>query len=147
MSVILQPYQAIPFSTSVDFQVSKSGGSLCTFENLIDEGTFIPFAILSPDETVGEINVYNCDDEFVQSLSLVITSEQNVETGLWFHYYNGDDIGLSCGTYYLTILIGDTIWYSEQFTIRDIVNASQYPELIKDDYHLPLRIYDSITNN
>ena len=146
MSVILQPYQALPFNTSLDFQTSRlDGGSLCTFENLIDEGSFIPFAIVSPDETVGNIEVYNCSDEWVQSLTLTITSVQDIETGLWFHYYNGDNIGLTCGTYYLTILVGDLIWYSEQFTIRDIVNASQYPELIKDDYHLPLRIYDSIT--
>lgn len=146
MSVILQPYQPIPFSTSLDFQVSRAdGGSLCTFQNYIDLGTFVPFAILSPDETVGVINLYDCEDEWLQELSLTITSTQDPDTGLWFHYYNGDDLGLTCGTYYLTILVGDFIWYSEQFTIKDIVNNSQYPELIKDDYHLPLRIYDSIT--
>ena len=146
MSVILQPYQALPFNTSLDFQTSRlNGGSLCTFENLIDEGSFVPFAIVSPDETIGNVEVYDCSDQWIQSLTLTITSIQDIETGLWFHYYNGDDIGLTCGTYYLTILVGDLIWYSEQFVIRDIVNASQYPELIKDDYHLPLRIYDSIT--
>lgn len=146
MSVILQPYQPIPFSTSLDFQVSRAdGGSLCTFQNYIDLGTFVPFAILSSDQTVGVINLYNCNDEWLQELSLTITSTQDPDTGLWFHYYNGDDLGLTCGTYYLTILVGDFIWYSEQFTIKDIVNNSQYPELIKDDYHLPLRIYDSIT--
>lgn len=144
MSVILQPYQVLPFSTSLDFQVSRSGGSLCTYNNLIDSAAFVPFAILSDSETIGEINVFDCDDVFVQSLTLVISSVQDVETGLWFHYYNGDSLGLSCGTYYLTILVGDFIWYSEQFTIRDITDTSIYPELIKDDYHLPLRIYDSI---
>lgn len=146
MSVILQPYQALPFNTSLDFQVSRQkGGSLCIFQNYIDSGTFLPFAILSPSETISNIEVYNCNDKWVQSLTLIINSTQDPETGLWFHYYNGDDIGLSCGTYYLTALVGELIWYSEQFTIKDIVNTSQYPELIKDDYHLPLRIYDSIT--
>lgn len=146
MSVVLQPYQALPFNTSLDFQTSRQkGGSLCTFDNPIDEGTFIPFAILSPDEVVGEINLFNCADELLQELTLTIVSTQDEDTGLWFHYYNGDNLGLSCGTYYITIVVGGFIWYSEQFTIRDIVNASQYPELIKDDYHLPLRIYDSIT--
>jgi hypothetical protein len=146
MSVILQPYQQLPFYTSLDFQTRyKEGGDICTYSNMIDEDTFIPFAIVSADSTVGAINLFNCDNEYIQTLSITLNSYYDDFTGLWFHYYNGDDFGLSCGTYYITIQIGITIWYSELFTIHDIVNSSQYPELIKDDFHLPLRIYDSLT--
>lgn len=121
MSVILQPFQGLPFYMSLDSQLRYlEGCDNCAYENVIQQGEFIPFAILAPDETVGLISLYNCSNEFEEYLNLAITSIYNEETGLWFHYYNGDDIVLGCGSYYLTVVIGDLIYYSELFTIKPI---------------------------
>jgi len=75
-------------------------------------------------------------------LSLSLSSTL-MEDGNYFIYYNGDDLDLPCGIYYLTIDIGGEIWYSDLFHVMEI-SDSLIPEIKFKEFHLALPIYDNI---
>lgn len=69
-------------------------------------------------------------------------SKTQLDDGTWLLYYNGTDLDLDCGTYYIKIDIDGTDWYSELFTVKS-VSSGVHPGLIADNFHLPIRFYDS----
>ncbi len=78
-------------------------------------------------------------------LSLTFASWLNWNDGLFYFYYNGDDIGADCGMYYLTIKIGGITYYSELFKIEEI-NDSLIPEIKFNNLHLALPFYSDVTH-
>lgn len=63
-----------------------------------------------------------------ETLSISLTKTQ-LPDGNWLLYYDGTDIDLDCGTYYLTIDINGVDWYSEMFTIKNIYDTNiQIPD-------------------
>lgn len=69
-------------------------------------------------------------------------SKTQLPDGKWLLYYNGDDIDLDCGNYYLKIIVDGEPWFSELFRVKE-VKAATNPTLIKDIFHTPLRFYDN----
>jgi hypothetical protein len=67
-------------------------------------------------------------------------SKTKLPDGSWLHYYDGSDINIDCGTYFLQTLIGGVKWFSELFTIKN-VKAGVHPGLIKDLSHQAFRFY------
>jgi hypothetical protein len=76
-------------------------------------------------------------------LSIALSSTL-MDDGNYFNYYNGDDLDLPCGIYYLTVDVGGEIWYSDLFKITDISGQSTIPEIKYKPHHLALPIYDNI---
>lgn len=72
-------------------------------------------------------------------LSIALSKTQ-LEDGSWLIYYDGDNLDLDCGIYYLTLANGAKIWYSELFMVKNVV-TTDHPELIKDLFHTPMRFY------
>lgn len=85
----------------------------------------------------------NSKIHFIMSVLLNIElSKTQLPDGSWLIYYDGNDIDLDCGTYFLTVDINNEKWYSELFTVKSIA-ANVHPGLIYDKSHIALRFYDS----
>lgn len=66
MSVILQPFQMLPFSPNIEFQFRLRADCLndiCDVP-IIPKGKFVPFAIISDSEEIGEITLLCWDAPF-----------------------------------------------------------------------------------
>lgn len=77
------------------------------------------------------------------SVLLNITlSKTQLQDGSWLLYYDGDDIDLDCGTYYIESIIDGESWYSELFTVKSVA-SNVHPGLIYDKSHTAMRFYNS----
>lgn len=66
MSVLKQPFQMLPFSTSIDFQWrlrSDCFNDICDIP-IIPKGKFIPFGIIANSDDVRSINLFCWDEPF-----------------------------------------------------------------------------------